>query len=80
MCAFFQRKSSAVTQATPFARCSGVGGFMGRQVASTVGVGPSIIGWSRRGDAACDLEVVEPVLGGARASCWPLALGAFCVR
>ena len=46
-CAFCQRKSSAVTQATPCARCSGVGGFIGRQVANTVGVRPGSMGWSR---------------------------------
>ena len=48
MCAFCQRKSSAVTQATPCARCSAVAVFIGRQVAKTVGVRPSSIGWSRR--------------------------------
>ena len=36
-----QRKSRAVTQATPWWRCSAVGGFIGLAIMKTVGVMPS---------------------------------------
>ena len=48
MWAFFQRKSSALTQATPWARCSGVGGFMALAMTNTVGVMSAGMTWSRR--------------------------------
>ena len=48
MCAFFQRKSSALTQSTPSARSAAVGGLMRLLVANTVGWMPGGITWSRR--------------------------------
>jgi len=46
-CAFFQRKSSAVTQAKPRARSSAPYSPMRVAIAKTVGVSPGSITWSR---------------------------------
>ena len=40
MCAFSHRKSSAVTQATPCARCCRLGSFMALVMTNTVGFKP----------------------------------------
>ncbi len=42
-----QRKSRAVTQATPWWRCSAEGGFIALVIMKTVGSMPSGITWSR---------------------------------
>ena len=42
-----QRKSRAVTQATPWWRCSAVGGFIGLAIMNTVGSMSGGITWSR---------------------------------
>ena len=42
-----QRKSRAVTHATPWWRCSGVGGRIGVAIMNTVGSTPSGMTWSR---------------------------------
>ena len=47
MCAFFQRKSSAVTHATPSARTAADGGLIRLLMAKTVGCRPGSITWSR---------------------------------
>ncbi|MOA50977.1 hypothetical protein D3C78_1740620 [compost metagenome] len=47
MWAFCQRKSSAVTQATPLARTASATGGRGFTIANTVGRRPRTITWSR---------------------------------
>ena len=42
-----QRKSRAVTQATPWWRCSALGGFIGLTMTKAVGCSPAGMTWSR---------------------------------
>ena len=47
ICAFSQRKSSAVTQATPVARSAAGTGFIRLVMTNTVGAKPVVMTWSR---------------------------------
>ena len=47
MSARSQRKSRALTQATPACRCSAVAGFIGLHIMKTVGAMSAGITWSR---------------------------------
>jgi hypothetical protein len=47
ICAFSQRKSSAVTQRTPFSSCPDVGGRITLAIAKTVGAMSVGMTWSR---------------------------------